>query len=66
MEPRARRHADPQVEAARRAISQSDEVVDAAVFLEPTVMFGTAIFGLVDPNGHKLYLCEEAGFRAGA
>ena len=29
-------------------------------------MFGTTIMGLEDPNGYKIYLVEEASFRAGA
>lgn len=38
----------------------------ASVILEPTDMFGTVVMGLSDPDGHKVYLVEEAGFRAGA
>ena len=38
----------------------------APVFLEPCEMFGTTIMGLEDPNGYKVYLVEEASFRAGA
>ena len=38
----------------------------APVILEPCAMFGTKIMGLEDPNGYKIYLVEEASFRAGA
>ena len=36
------------------------------MILEPCAMFGTKIMGLEDPNGYKIYLVEEASFRAGA
>ena len=50
------------VEAAHAAVWEGNS---AAVFLEPTPMFGTVVCGVKDPDGRKVYLVEEAGFRAG-
>lgn len=38
----------------------------APIILEPRDMFGTRIMGLEDPNGYKVYLVGEEGFRAAA
>jgi catechol 2,3-dioxygenase-like lactoylglutathione lyase family enzyme len=35
-----------------------------SLFLPPMPMFGTKVCGLTDPDGMKIYLVEEAGFRA--
>jgi len=37
--------------------NSSDKKV--GIFMEPTLMFGTTIMGLYDPNGYKVYLFEK-------
>ena len=33
------------------------------ILLQPTPMFGTVVCGLTDPDGRKVYLVQEDGFR---
>ena len=55
------------VDAASAHINGNEggEAPLAPVILEPCDMFGTRIMGVSDPNGYKVYLVEEAGFRSG-
>ena len=48
-----------QVRAARSRVGAA-----ALCFLEPTSMFGSQVFGILDPNGYRLVFVEEASFRS--
>ena len=41
----------------------ASKAADPRVLLQPTPMFGTVVCGLTDPDGRKVYLVQEDGFR---